>query len=34
MSRFIALMEQFLPDWRLSRDQLNQLPVRHEEWEY
>jgi predicted metal-dependent hydrolase len=33
-ARFIALMEQFLPDWRLRRDQLNQLPVRHEEWEY
>lgn len=32
--RFIALMDQFLPDWRLRRDSLNQLPVRHEDWFY
>jgi predicted metal-dependent hydrolase len=33
-TRFIALMERFMPNWRLRRDLLNQLPVRHEEWEY
>jgi predicted metal-dependent hydrolase len=33
-ARFIALMEHFMPDWRLRRDMLNQLPVRHEEWGY
>ena len=33
-ARFIALMDQFMPNWRLRRDQLNQLPVRHEEWVY
>jgi predicted metal-dependent hydrolase len=33
-TRFIALMDRFMPDWRLRRNQLNQLPVRHEEWEY
>ena len=33
-ARFIALMEQFMPNWRLRRDHLNQLPVRHEEWAY
>lgn len=33
-ARFIALMDQFMPDWRLRRDQLNQLPVRHEDWTY
>ena len=33
-ARFIALMEQFIPNWRLRRDHLNQLPVRHEEWAY
>lgn len=29
---FIALMEQFLPKWRLYREELNALPVRHENW--
>jgi predicted metal-dependent hydrolase len=33
-ARFIALMDRFMPSWRLRRDQLNQLPVRHEHWEY
>lgn len=32
-ARFIALMERFMPNWRLRRDRLNQLPVRHEDWE-
>jgi len=31
---FIALMDRFMPSWRLRRDQLNQLPVRHEQWVY
>jgi hypothetical protein len=31
---FIALMDQFIPKWRFYRDQLNQLPVRHEDWAY
>lgn len=33
-TRFVVLMDQFMPSWRLRRDQLNQLPVRHEEWVY
>ena len=33
-ARFIALMDRFMPNWRLRRDHLNQLPVRHEQWEY
>jgi len=33
-SRFIALMDQFMPKWRFYKDQLNRLPVRHEDWEY
>lgn len=33
-ARFIALMERFMPNWRVRRDHLNQLPVRHEEWSY
>ena len=32
--RFVALMEKFMPKWKFHRDQLNKLPVRHEEWEY
>jgi predicted metal-dependent hydrolase len=33
-SRFVALMEQFMPNWKFYRSELNQLPVRHEEWKY
>lgn len=33
-SRFIALMDQFMPKWRFYRDELNRLPVRHEDWGY
>ena len=33
-ARFITLMDQFMPNWRHRRDQLNQLPVRHEKWLY
>src|SRR5579885_1258320 len=31
-SNFIALMDRFLPKWRFFRDELNSLPVRHEDW--
>ena len=27
-------MDKFLPKWRFYRDQLNSLPVRHEDWQY
>ncbi len=33
-ARFIGLMDQFMPNWPHRRDQLNQLPVRHEKWGY
>lgn len=33
-TRFVAMMDQFLPQWRFRREQLNRLPVRHEEWSY
>ncbi len=29
--RFKALMDQFMPQWRLYRDELNQVPLAHEE---
>lgn len=32
--RFQAYMQKFLPDWKLRRQQLNRLPVRHEDWGY
>jgi len=31
-ARFVAIMDRFIPSWRQRRDQLNQLPVRHEDW--
>ena len=31
-ARFIALMDQFLPKWQHRRQQLNKLPVHHEDW--
>lgn len=31
--RFIALMDQFLPKWRLLRAELNHAPLGHARWE-
>ena len=33
-ARFVALMDQCMPQWRFYRDQLNRLPVSHEDWAY
>jgi predicted metal-dependent hydrolase len=33
-SRFVDLMDGFVPKWRSYRQLLNQLPVRHENWDY
>jgi predicted metal-dependent hydrolase len=33
-SRFITLMDQFMPKWRFYKEELNRLPVRHEKWSY
>ena len=33
-SRFISLMDQFMPKWRFYKEALNMLPVRHETWGY
>ena len=33
-NRFLSLMNLFLPKWRLYKDELNKLPVRHENWKY
>ncbi len=32
--RFVALMDQFMPKWRIHRDELNALPLRQEKWGY
>jgi len=33
-ARFVAMMDRAMPQWRFCREQLNRLPVRHEEWAY
>jgi predicted metal-dependent hydrolase len=33
-ARFVALMDGAMPQWRIVREQLNRLPVRHDEWVY
>lgn len=30
--RFVFLMNQYLPKWSFYREELNRLPVKHEEW--
>lgn len=32
--RFVALMNQHLPQWRLHRQELNSAPLAHETWSY
>ncbi len=32
--RFVKLMDQFMPKWRLYRDELNKLPIVHNDWGY
>jgi predicted metal-dependent hydrolase len=33
-ARFLALMDQFMPNWRWCRQILNRLPLRHENWQF
>jgi predicted metal-dependent hydrolase len=33
-ARFIALIDQFLPNWQVRKNILNQLPLGYEEWVY
>lgn len=30
--RFVALMDKYLPEWRVVREELNRLPVGHVVW--
>ena len=32
--RFKALMDRFLPQWRLHKEELNRAPLAHETWNY
>ena len=32
--RFISLMNKFMPKWKQHRDELNSLPVAHNDWGY
>ena len=32
--RFLKLMDGLMPTWRVSRDELNEAPLSHEEWRY
>lgn len=31
-NKFVSLMDTFMPDWRIHRDQLNRHPLAHEDW--
>jgi len=33
-ARFVQLMDQFMPKWKFYKDQLNRLPVSHDDWDY
>ena len=33
-TRFVALMDRFMPTWQFHRQVLNRLPVRQEKWSY
>ncbi len=33
-ARFTTLMDRYLPNWRLVRDELNRAPLGHVTWEY
>jgi predicted metal-dependent hydrolase len=32
--RFLALMDRFMPRWRVHREELNDSPLGHEIWKY
>ena len=31
---FRGLMDRLMPQWRLSRDELNRAPLAHADWRY
>lgn len=32
--RFVNYLDEFMPKWRLHRDELNSLPIAHSDWGY
>ena len=32
--QFVSLMDKYLPNWRLHRQELNAAPLAHEDWQY
>lgn len=32
--RFTSLMDRYMPNWRIRRDELNHTPLAHETWSY
>lgn len=32
--RFVKFMDKFMPKWRMHRNELNSLPVSHNDWGY
>jgi hypothetical protein len=33
-SNFVAIMDNYLPEWKQLKMELNKLPVSHVEWGY
>ena len=33
-AEFIAILEQYMPQWQHKRDQLNAWPLAHVSWDY
>jgi predicted metal-dependent hydrolase len=33
-SNFYNLLEKYMPNWKVYRDELNRLPVKYENWSY
>jgi len=33
-AHFRELMDRFMPQWKLARDELNRAPLAHEDWTY
>lgn len=32
--RFVAYLDEYMPKWRLHREELNSLPIAHSDWGY
>ena len=32
--RFVKLIDFYMPDWQLRRNELNRHPLSHEDWRY